>query len=155
MVNYESSAWHGVTLKVTWPYIIEGSNIYQTLSVRMYVKQICSCEGCESVWETVVRLPLILKLGTRWKWVVTFMLRPLYYLGEIPRYPSCMRLMGPRAIGGVSEMRKICHLCPYSPQPVYYSCYSVTTPVTFMFMYHNFIMSVWWKSLRFGDGRVL
>jgi hypothetical protein len=44
--------------------------------------------------------PLILDLGTRWRWVVCFTHRPLYPQGKNHRYPLDRRLGGPQSRSG-------------------------------------------------------
>jgi hypothetical protein len=41
----------------------------------------------EGVWGSGFIEPHFLDLGTRWRWVVSFMPRPLYHRGNSPRYP--------------------------------------------------------------------
>jgi len=38
-------------------------------------------------WVSGGAAPRIFHLGARWRWVVSFTLRPFYPLGKIPRYP--------------------------------------------------------------------
>jgi hypothetical protein len=47
--------------------------------------------------------PLILDLGTRWRWVVSFTPRPLYPQGKSPCYPLDRRLGGPQSRSGRRE----------------------------------------------------
>jgi hypothetical protein len=42
----------------------------------------------------------ILDFGTRWRWVVSFTLQPLYSQGKSPWYPSDRRLGGPQSRSG-------------------------------------------------------
>jgi hypothetical protein len=44
--------------------------------------------------------PRILDLGTRWRWVVNFTLRPLYSQGKSPQYPLDRRLGRPQSRSG-------------------------------------------------------
>jgi hypothetical protein len=44
-------------------------------------------------WSTCTYL---LDLSTRWRWVVSFMLRPIYAQGNNPRYPLDRKLNGPQ-----------------------------------------------------------
>jgi hypothetical protein len=46
----------------------------------------------EAYWGNGGIAPLILYLGTRWRWVVSFMPRPLYLQGKSPMYPLDRRL---------------------------------------------------------------
>jgi hypothetical protein len=41
--------------------------------------------------------PRILDLGTRWRWVVSFTARPLYFRGKSPWYPLNWTLGGPQS----------------------------------------------------------
>jgi len=49
----------------------------------------------KAYWGSGGITPRILELGTRWKWVVRFTLRPLYPQGKSPWFPLCRRLGGP------------------------------------------------------------
>jgi hypothetical protein len=51
--------------------------------------------------------PLILNLGNRWKWLVSFTPRPLYPQGKSPWHPLDRRLMGPRAVLEAVVKKKI------------------------------------------------
>jgi hypothetical protein len=54
--------------------------------------------------------PRIFNLGTRWRWLVRFMLRPLYTRGKRPRYPLDRRIGGPQrrcGCGGEKEENDI------------------------------------------------
>jgi hypothetical protein len=51
--------------------------------------------------------PHCLDLGTSWRWVVTFMNRPLYHCGKNPRYPLDRRLDGPQSRSGRRGEEKI------------------------------------------------
>jgi hypothetical protein len=54
----------------------------------------CSCACLNTMsWR---RMRSILNLGTRWRWVVSFRLQPLYRGISRPRYPSDGRLGGSR-----------------------------------------------------------
>jgi hypothetical protein len=46
----------------------------------------------EDTWESGDIDPLILNLGTRYRWVVSFIPRPLYLKGNFPSYPVFRRL---------------------------------------------------------------
>jgi hypothetical protein len=51
--------------------------------------------------------PLIY-LGTRWRWLVSFTLQPLYRRRSSPRYPLKKRLSGPQSHSGLcGESKKI------------------------------------------------
>jgi hypothetical protein len=45
----------------------------------------------------------ILDIGTRWRWVVSFMPQRLYHLGNSPRYQLDRRLCGHQSWSGRSE----------------------------------------------------
>jgi hypothetical protein len=48
----------------------------------------------KAYWESGGMSPRILKLGTRWRWVVSFKLRSLYPQGKSPRYPLDVMVTG-------------------------------------------------------------
>jgi len=48
----------------------------------------------KAYWESGCIVPLILDLGTRWRWVVSSTPRPLYPQGRSPWYPLDRRLGG-------------------------------------------------------------
>jgi hypothetical protein len=52
--------------------------------------------------------PLILNLGTRWRWVISFTSRLLYLHTKSPRYPLLKRLRGPHSwsVSGSEEKKK-------------------------------------------------
>jgi hypothetical protein len=50
---------------------------------------------------------LILNLGSRWRWVVSFMPQPLYPYGKNSRYPLHGIWVGPRASLDIFEKGKI------------------------------------------------
>jgi hypothetical protein len=54
--------------------------------------------------------PIFLDLGTSWRWVVSFVFRPLYTRGKSSRYSSARRLVGPRAAVDHFGKRKLCTL---------------------------------------------
>jgi len=43
------------------------------------------------------KIPLILNLGTRWKWMVYFVPQPLYSCKEVPCHPLNRQLGGPQS----------------------------------------------------------
>jgi hypothetical protein len=51
----------------------------------------------KTYWGSGGMAPRILDLGTRWRWVVSFMPRPLYPQGKSPWYPLDRRLGGPQS----------------------------------------------------------
>jgi hypothetical protein len=51
--------------------------------------------------------PHFLDLGTSWRWVVNFTLRPLYPRGKSPRYPLDRKLGGPQSRSGRFGEEKI------------------------------------------------
>jgi hypothetical protein len=53
----------------------------------------------------------ILDLGTRWRWVMIFMLRSLYSRGKRRRYPMNWGWMGLRVGLNAVEYREICYSC--------------------------------------------
>jgi hypothetical protein len=48
-------------------------------------------------WMNADTAPRILKLGARWRWVVSFTLRPLFTRGKRPHYPIDRRVGGPQS----------------------------------------------------------
>jgi hypothetical protein len=50
--------------------------------------------------EAEVQLHSFFDLGTRWRWVVSFMARQLYPQGKSPWYPLDRRLGGPQSRSG-------------------------------------------------------
>jgi hypothetical protein len=54
----------------------------------------------KTYWGSGFIAPSILDFGTRWRWVVTFKLRPLYSQGKSLRYPLDRRLGGPQSRSG-------------------------------------------------------
>jgi hypothetical protein len=56
----------------------------------------------KAYWGSGGIAPLIIDLGTRWRWVVSFTPRPLYPQGENPWYPLDRRLGGPQSRSGHS-----------------------------------------------------
>jgi hypothetical protein len=60
----------------------------------------------EGVFRSGVIAPLILDLGSRWRWVVSFTTWPLYPQGKRPWYPLDRRLGGPQSRSGRSGEEK-------------------------------------------------
>jgi hypothetical protein len=54
----------------------------------------------KAYWGVAVQLHSFFDLGTRWRWVVSFMPRPLYPQGKSPWYPLERRLGGPQSHSG-------------------------------------------------------
>jgi hypothetical protein len=54
----------------------------------------------KACWESIGIAPHILDLDTRWKWVVSFTLRPLYPQGKSSCYSLDKRLGGPQSRSG-------------------------------------------------------
>jgi hypothetical protein len=59
------------------------------------------------VWGSWYIDPYFLDLGTSWRWVVSFTLRPLYPWGKSPRYPFDSRLGGSQGWSGRRGEEKI------------------------------------------------
>jgi hypothetical protein len=57
----------------------------------------------DDVWRSGCTDPRFLDLGTSWRWVVSFKLRPLYTRGKRPRYPLDTMLGGPQCRSGRHE----------------------------------------------------
>jgi len=51
--------------------------------------------------------PRILKLVTRWRWVVSFILRSFYPWGKNIRYPFYRRMGRPQSRSGYSDKKEI------------------------------------------------
>ena len=62
--------------------------------------------------------PLILNLGIRWSWVVSFLPRPFYPPGKTPRYRFRGRLGGPM----LWSKRKRCHTSARNPTTISRMC---------------------------------
>jgi hypothetical protein len=62
--------------------------------------------------------PLILDLGTRWRWVASFTPRPLYPQGKSPSYPLARRLGGPQSRSGRSDEEKSSQPLPGLEPPI-------------------------------------
>jgi hypothetical protein len=61
----------------------------------------------EGVWGSGCGDPYFLDLGTSWRWVVSFKLRPLCSRRKSPRYPLDRRLGGPQSRSGRRGEEKI------------------------------------------------
>jgi hypothetical protein len=60
----------------------------------------------KAYWGSEGIAPLILDLGIRWRWVVSFMPRPLYPQGKSPWYPLDRRLDGTQSRSGRGGLEK-------------------------------------------------
>jgi hypothetical protein len=60
----------------------------------------------------------ILDLGIRWKWVVSFTLRPFYFLGKSLPYPLNRRLGGPQSRSRRGDEEKNSQLLPGLEPPI-------------------------------------
>jgi hypothetical protein len=65
----------------------------------------------KAYWGSGGIAPLILDLGTRWRFVVSFTPRPLYSQGKSPWYPLDRRLGGPQSRSGRGGEDKIPSPC--------------------------------------------
>jgi hypothetical protein len=76
----------------------------------------------KAYWGSGPTAPLILDLGTGWRWVVSFMLRPLYPQRKSPCYPLDRSLYGPQSRfgrgGEEKNSRPLPGLEPPNIQPV-------------------------------------
>jgi hypothetical protein len=54
----------------------------------------------KAYWESGGIAPRILDLGSRWRWVVSFTARPLYFQAKSPWYALDRRLDGPESRSG-------------------------------------------------------
>jgi hypothetical protein len=89
--------------------------------ICFYIFQICKMKGkvklylCwtnwalrhEGVWEIGCIDPRLIDIGTCWRWVVSFTLRPLYPRGKSPRYALDRRLGGLQNLSGLHGEDKI------------------------------------------------
>jgi hypothetical protein len=60
---------------------------------------------------------IILEIGSRWRWVVSFRSRPFYLREKIPRYPFNRRLGGPQSRSGLCGEEKSLALPGCEPGP--------------------------------------
>jgi hypothetical protein len=76
---------------------------YKTLKVKKVKLSLCLTKhhAMHTYWGNGRIAPLILGLGNRWRWVVSFALR-----GKSPRYPLDRRLRGPQSRSGRSSEKK-------------------------------------------------
>jgi hypothetical protein len=74
--------------------------VYVMLIVIQFAAFSCSFLHHEGVLENGCIDPRIPDLGTSWRWVVSFIPRPLYPRGKSPRYPLDRRLGGPQNRSG-------------------------------------------------------
>jgi len=78
--------------------------------------------------------PTHFNLGSRWKWAVNFVIRPLYARWTNPRYPLNLRLNGPlRQSGGFAEIF-VNHLLPAESRlssPNHCRCTDYTFPAKY------------------------
>jgi hypothetical protein len=65
-----------------------------------YIHCLIKHHAMKAYWGSGGIAPHILDLGTRWRWVVSFTLRPLYPQGKRPSYPLDRRLGGPQSRSG-------------------------------------------------------
>jgi len=86
----------------------------------------------KTYWGSGSITPRLLNLGTRWRWVVSFTLRPLYPRRESPWYSLNRRIGGPQSRSGrgcINEKKSLLlpeiQLRSSSPQPNHYTdmCY--------------------------------
>jgi hypothetical protein len=66
----------------------------------------------KTYWGSGGIAPLILDLGTKWMWVVSFTPRPLYRQGKSPWYPLDKRMGGPQSRSGRGSEKKNSQLPP-------------------------------------------
>jgi len=67
--------------------------------------------------------PRIFHLSTRWRWVVSFLPRPLYPRGKSPRCRLCRRLGGPQSRSGHSGGKKTMPLPGIEPRSLHWLSY--------------------------------
>jgi hypothetical protein len=100
---------------------------------------------------------IILDLGTRWRWVVSFTYRPLYPRGNRPRYLLVRRLGGPQSWS--KRCRELKNVTPsgnrtpaFQPVARHNTDWSVPTPTgptgTGLYMVLVKRLEVWWSGLH-------
>jgi hypothetical protein len=72
----------------------------------------------KAAWGSGGIAPLILDLGTRWRWVVSFTPRLLYPQGKIPSYPLDRKLGGPQSRAGSGGEKKNSQHLPGLEPPI-------------------------------------
>jgi hypothetical protein len=72
----------------------------------------------KAYWGNSGIVPLILDLGTRWRWVVSLTPRPLYPQGKSPRYPLERRLGVPYSRSGRGGEEKNSQPLPELEPPI-------------------------------------
>jgi hypothetical protein len=78
-----------------------------------------------------------INLGTTWRWVVNFTIRPLYSCGKRPRFPWDWKLGGPQSQSGRSSEEKNAFIAPagnWTPVVRAVACHYWATPC------------LWWNS---------
>jgi hypothetical protein len=78
--------------------LVDICGLYRTIGVKVKVKlSLCLTKhhAMKAYWESGGIAPRILHLGTRWRWVVSFVPQPFYR-----RYPSNRRLGGSQSRSG-------------------------------------------------------
>jgi hypothetical protein len=90
----------------------------------------------KAYWGSGYVAPHILDLGTEWRWVVSFVTRPLYLQGKSPWYPSGRRLGWPQSRSGHGAEEKnsqpLQGLEPPAIQPVA-QCYTTVSRLLIIF----------------------
>jgi hypothetical protein len=106
----------GCMRTVTWTHL---RLLRKTEAIKVKLKlSLClnKHHAMKTYWGNGGMAPLILDLGTRWRWVVSFTPRPLYPQGKSPLYPLDRMLGGPRAVLDAVSERKIPSPCRESSQ---------------------------------------
>jgi hypothetical protein len=85
-------------------------NKYPDIFLRAFMCLI-KHHAIKTYWRSGDTVPRMLNLGTMWRWVVNFTLRPLYLRGKSPRYPLQRRLCGSQSRSVHSGGEK--NPCPY------------------------------------------
>jgi hypothetical protein len=80
--------------------------------------------------------PRILDLGTRWRWVVSFMFRPFYTQGKSPWYLLHRRLVGNQSRSGHSGEEKNSQPLPGLEPPIQPVAQRYTTELSRLLIYY-------------------
>jgi len=99
----------------------------------------------KAYWGSGGTAPIIIDLGTRWRWVVSSTPRLLYPQGKSPLCPLVRRLAGPRAGWDAVMKRKIPRPCRFS-NPRSSSPQSSTVPLSYpVSLYSTYSLSLFKK----------
>jgi hypothetical protein len=114
----------------------------------------------KTYWGSGGIAPRILDLGTRWMWVVSFTLRPLYPQGKGLRYPLGGRLDGSqRCSGHGGEDQNSLEPRSFSPQLSRYTDWAITAKIhpysqQYPFQTLKTILRIWASFTRYLSSRL-